>query len=99
MTRSGTVAIRVTCPIAAKVTARLAGSGKALSGRKSFSVRAGGSKTVKLKLKRKARRLVQRRNRLRAQVTVIARARGAGASARAKTTRRITIEEPKRRKR
>jgi hypothetical protein len=95
MTRSGSVAIRVTCPIAARATARLSVGSKAISGRKSFSVRTGRSKTVKLKLNRKGRRLVRRHNRLSARVTVISRARGAKSSHRVRATRRITIKEAK----
>jgi Ca2+-binding RTX toxin-like protein len=98
MTRSGAVGIRVTCPISAKGSVRLLRSGRAFSRRKSFSVRAGASKTVKLKLTRKARRTVRRRNRLRVEVSVVARARGTGASARTKATRRVTIKEPKSRR-
>jgi Ca2+-binding RTX toxin-like protein len=96
MTRSGTVGIRVTCPIAAKGTARLVGSGKSLSRRKSFSVRAGGSKVVRLKLTRKARRTVLRRNRLRMKAVLAVRAPAAGAkkSAAKRTTRGITVKRP-----
>jgi Ca2+-binding RTX toxin-like protein len=95
MSRSGSVGIRVTCPSSARGTLRLVGGGRAISGRKSFSVRAGKSKTVKLKLTRKGRRLVRHRERLRAKATLVTRPTGTtGSAARTRTTRTVTIKPP-----
>jgi hypothetical protein len=90
MSRSGTVGIRLTCPVAAKGKLRLTGGGTTL-GSKSFSLKAGKSKTVKVKLSKKGRSIVKHKKRLKASATVKLRGKGAVKS----STKRLTIRAPK----
>jgi hypothetical protein len=96
MSRTGGVRVRVTCPSSARGTLRLSRGGRAISSRKSFSVKAGKSKTVKLKLSRKGRRAVRRNDRLRVSAALVTRATGKTGVAARKTTshRTITIKAP-----
>jgi hypothetical protein len=95
MSRSGTVRVRVTCPVAARGTLTLRNS-RAGKGRKSFRARAGRTTTVKVKLARKARRLVQRRKRLSFRATVVSRPRsGTGRRQRANKTLRVRAPRKK----
>jgi Ca2+-binding RTX toxin-like protein len=95
MSRSGVVRIRVTCPAAGRGSLTLR-RGRAKVGRKSFSVRAGKVKTVKVKLSRKGRRAVTRarRNRLSVKVTLSKIRAGKRTAARG-GTQSITIKAPR----
>ena len=62
-------------------------------GRKSFSLKAGKSKTLSVKLTKKARRLVKRNKRLHARAIVRTKKK-AGAKA-SKSSRTLTIRAPK----
>ena len=110
MSRKGVVKLRVSCPFSSKGTIRLqtARAVRALFGAdskrkrarkltlgsKSFSVRAGKAKTVKVKLNRKARRLVLRKKRVGARARVVARRSSGAKATRATSTRTITIKAP-----
>jgi Ca2+-binding RTX toxin-like protein len=103
MTRSGRVKLRISCPVAAKgtLTLQTAGAYKAAKktrkkvklGRKSFSLKAGKSKTLSVKLTKKARRLVKRNKRLHARAIVSVKKK-AGAKA-SKSSKTLTIKAPK----
>jgi Ca2+-binding RTX toxin-like protein len=90
MSRKGTVKIRVACPVAAKGMLRIAGAGKRL-GSKRFSLKAGKSATLTVKLSSKAKRMVRRKKKLKASVTISPR-RGATVS---RSTKRVTIKASK----
>jgi Ca2+-binding RTX toxin-like protein len=106
MSRKGVVRLRVTCLASVKATLTLqtAGAYKAAKktrkkvklGRKKFSLKAGRSKTVKVKLSKKARRLVKRNKKLRAKATISAK-RAATAKA-TKRSKKLMIKAPKKKK-
>jgi Ca2+-binding RTX toxin-like protein len=105
MSRKGVVGVRVTCPRAGKGTLVLQTAGayratkkkksrkKLRLGKKSFSAKAGKATTVKLKLSKKARRIVQRNKRLRARATLSLKP--ASMSKTFKRARTLTIKAPK----
>lgn len=106
MSGKGTVGVRITCPVTGKGTLTLATTGaykaakktrkKVSLGRKSFKLKAGKSKTIKVKLSKKARRLVKKNKRLKTRATVSVKPASASkASKRAKT---LTIKAPKKKK-
>ena len=101
MSKSGTIRVRVKCPIGGKAKLSLRTVGKAKRakklGSKSFTMKAGKRKTVRVKLSGKARRLVKKKKALRAHATVSVRA--AVASRTAKRSENLTIVAPKGRKR
>lgn len=101
MSRKGTIKVRVRCPKGGKATLSLRTVGKAKRakklGKKSFTLKAGKSKTVKIKLSSTARRLVKKKKSLRAHATVTVK--GAVASSAAKRSENLTIMAPKRKKR
>jgi hypothetical protein len=83
MSRKGVVAVKVKCSAGVqsckgRLTLKLR---KRKLGAKSFSIPAGGSKSVRVKLNRAARKLVKKRHSLRATATIT----GAGRSTRAVT--------------
>lgn len=96
LTSDGVVGIRITCPVAGKgtVTLQTAGAYKAAKktrkkvtlGRTSFSLKAGRSTTVKVKLSKKARRLVKKNRRLHVRATVAVKARSASNTTRRSKT-------------
>jgi Ca2+-binding RTX toxin-like protein len=90
MSRNGTVGIRLTCPVAAKGRLRLIGGGATL-GSKRFSLKAGKSKMLKVKLSKKGRRIVKRKKRLKASATV----KPSGKVAVKSSTKRVTIRTSK----
>jgi Ca2+-binding RTX toxin-like protein len=102
MSRQGVARLRVTCLASVKgmLTLQTAGAYKAAKtkkkvrlGRKKFSLKAGRSKTVNVKLSKKARRIVKRNKKLRVRATISAkRAAKAKATKRAKT---LMIKAPK----
>jgi Ca2+-binding RTX toxin-like protein len=105
MSRTGVIRVRVTCPTAGKgkLTLQTAGAYKAKKtrkkvklGSKSFSVKAGKAKTVKLKLSKKARRLVRKNKHLRARATLTVK--GASAAKATKRTKTLTIRAPKKKR-
>jgi Ca2+-binding RTX toxin-like protein len=87
--KRGVVSIKVTCPAAGKGSVTVRQGGKRV-GRKSFSARLGKSKTVKVKLSRKAKRALKKKKRLRLRVTVSAIKSGKTKTA-SSSTRSITI--------
>jgi Ca2+-binding RTX toxin-like protein len=101
MSKSGTIRVRVKCPLGGKAKLSLRTVGKAKRakklGSKSFKMKAGKRKTVRIKLSGKARRLVKKKKALRAHATVTVKA--AVASRTAKRSENLTIVAPKGRKR
>jgi Ca2+-binding RTX toxin-like protein len=105
MSKTGVIRIRVTCPSAGKgkLTLQTSGAYKAKKtrkklklGSKSFSVKAGKATTVKVKLSKKARRLVKKNKRLRARATLTVK--GAKAAKATKRTKTLTIKAPKKKR-
>jgi Ca2+-binding RTX toxin-like protein len=96
MSKGGAVKIKVTCPFEGRGRVTLQRAGRV--GRKRFTIRRERkARTVKVKLSRKARRILARRERLRVRASLVVRRRGVvGASARSTTTRRITIRASRR---
>jgi Ca2+-binding RTX toxin-like protein len=103
MSNSGVVRLRVSCPTAGKATLALRTVGKAKKakklGSKSFTLKAGKTKTVRVKLSGQARRLVKKRKALRAHATVSVTGGVASSSTtKAKRSENLTIVAPKGRK-
>jgi Ca2+-binding RTX toxin-like protein len=104
MSSSGLVKLRLTCPSVAKGTLTLQTAGayksakkkKVTLGRKSFSLTAGKSKTLSIKLSKKAKRLVKRNKRLR--VRAVLSIKGASSAKASKVTKTLTIRAPKRKR-
>jgi Ca2+-binding RTX toxin-like protein len=106
MSGNGVVGIRLTCLASAKGTLTLKTVGaykaakktrkKVVLGRKKFSLKAGRSAMVKVRLSKKARRLVKRNKKLHVRATISAK-----RSATARATNRsksLTIKAPKRKR-
>jgi Ca2+-binding RTX toxin-like protein len=109
MSKRGVARVRLTCLASVKgtVTLRTTGAYKAVKksaktkkkvklGSKKFSLKAGRSKTVKVKLSKKGRQLVQRNRKLRVRATISAK-----RTSKAKATKRaknLTIKAPKKKK-
>jgi hypothetical protein len=91
MNRKGVVKLRVGCRKATpgrckgRLSLRLAGQ----NARKSFSIKQGKNKTVKLKLSRKARKAVRKAKRVRARASL--RLRGLSALSASDRSARKTI--------
>jgi hypothetical protein len=106
MTSSGRVKVRLTCPTAARgtLTLQTAGAYKAAKktkkkvtlGRKSFSLKAGKSSTLSIKLSKKAKRLIRHNKRLRARA--ILSVKGSNGAKASKSSKTLTIRAPKRKK-
>jgi hypothetical protein len=93
MSRRGVVRVRIICPTRARGSLRLT-SGKKTLGKHSFSTRVGKTKTVRVKLSRKARRLVSHRKRLRVTAKASIRPTGARKASRQRVSRKITVKAP-----
>jgi len=99
----GAIKLKITCPVAAKgtLTLQTAGAYKAAKktrkkvrlGRKSFSLKAGKSKTLSVKLSKKARRLVKRNKKLRARAIVAVK--GSKVAKASKSTKTLVIKVKK----
>jgi hypothetical protein len=99
MSKKGTIRVRVKCPNTGKgkVSLRTVGRAKRASkiGSKSVSLKAGKRKTVKIKLTKKAKRLLKRhKGSLRAHATISLKG-SATASRRIKKSDNLTILAPK----
>jgi len=107
MSRRGVARVRVTCLASVKGSLLLRTNGaykagkkksrkKVKLGSKKFSLKAGRSATLKIKISKKAQRIVKRNKKLRVRATVSAkRASSAKATKRAQS---LTITAPKRKK-
>jgi Ca2+-binding RTX toxin-like protein len=93
MSRSGVVRVRITCPMRTRGTLALTKGRKTL-GKHSLSTRAGKAKTVKVKLSRKARRMVSHRKRLQLTAKASIRPTGASKASRQRVSRKITVKAP-----
>jgi hypothetical protein len=104
MSRKGRVAVKVSCYEPARGTLQMRAKTKKKSrklatiGRKSFNLKAGQNKTLKLKLKGKARRMVLRRGAIGARAVVIVREKVGARALRLKRGSNVRISGPKRRK-
>jgi Ca2+-binding RTX toxin-like protein len=90
MSRTGVVKVRLSCPKTAKGKLTLK-AGKRSLGSKSFSLKAGKAKTVKVKLSRKGRSQVRHKKRLKASAVIAP----TGTAKASKATKSLTIKAPK----
>jgi Ca2+-binding RTX toxin-like protein len=110
MSSGGAVGVRITCPVAAsgKLTLQTAGAVRAVHdskrkrahrltlGRKRFKItRAGQAKTVRVKLSRAGRRLIQRHKSLRVKATLAFKPSGVAGASTKRSTRTFTIKASK----
>jgi hypothetical protein len=105
LTRNGYLRIRVTCPIAAvdgcsgsvsiqvlDSASRVTLSARRRAPRKNFRLKAGESKTTKVKISRNGRRRVLKRKKAKCKVSVHTR----NGNQRVTVSKKITVKAPKR---